>query len=99
MTGPSNFECSFAGGCLLEIQADSLASILKNDSVNNFISVCDEPCEFIEASSDPSKSVCKVPKMSTAYSDSAFYIATTKDDLRFRRTFGTLNNMKRVFDH
>lgn len=68
-TGPTGLECSFAGGCHLEIQADALSSILKNDTVNNYVSVCDEKCEFIEESSDATKSVCKIPKMSTVYSN------------------------------
>lgn len=72
---------------------------MKNDTVNNFISVCDEPCEFIESKSDSSKAVCKVPKMSTVYSNQEFSIETTKDDLRFRRTFGNLLEVPKVFDH
>ena len=98
-TGPTGLECSFAGGCLLEITADGLSSVLKNDSVNNFISVCDEKCEFVESSSDGTKSVCKLPKISTVYSNANFNIETTKDDLRFRRTFSTLTDPEKVFDH
>jgi hypothetical protein len=68
-SGPANFECSFAGGCQLEVTSEGLSSILKNDSINNFISVCDEKCEFVESASDSSKSVCNVPKISTVYSN------------------------------
>jgi hypothetical protein len=67
--GPTGFECSFAGGCQLEITAEGLSSILKNDTVNNYISVCDEKCEFIESASDSTKSVGKLPKISTVYSN------------------------------
>jgi len=41
-----SLSCSFSGGCKLEVTADGLSTILRNDSVNNFISVCDETCEF-----------------------------------------------------
>jgi shikimate kinase len=50
--------CSFAGGCNLEVNAEGLSTMLKNNSVDNFISVCDEPCHFIELLSDSSKAVC-----------------------------------------
>lgn len=51
-TGPTGLECSFAGGCTLEVTAEGLSSILANDSTNNFISVCDEKCEFDQSLSD-----------------------------------------------
>jgi len=37
--------------------------------MNNYITVCDEKCEFNETLSDGSKSVCKMPKISTVYSN------------------------------
>lgn len=43
----STLTCSFAGGCNFTVNAEGLSTILKNDSINNFISVCDERCEFI----------------------------------------------------
>ena len=86
----SGLECSFAGGCNLEVYGEGLSSLLKNDTKNNFISVCDEKCEFDENLSDASKVVCKLPKMSTVYSNEAFKIERAHDDLRFRKTFGNL---------
>jgi len=68
-TGPTGLECSFAGGCMLEVAAEGLSSILNSDSKNNYITVCDEKCEFNETLSDGSKSVCKMPKISTVYSN------------------------------
>jgi hypothetical protein len=65
----SGLQCSFAGGCNIEVVAPGLSTILKNDSVNNFISVCDAKCEFLDNLSDQSKSTCKIPKMSTIYSN------------------------------
>jgi len=50
--GPTDFKCSFAGGCGLEVQAPGLSSILKNDTVNNYISICDEKCVFEKDRSD-----------------------------------------------
>lgn len=72
----NGLSCSFAGGCNLEVQADGLSTILKNDSTNNFISVCDEKCEFLPSASDSSKAVCELPKMSTVYSNANFKIET-----------------------
>lgn len=91
--------CSFAGGCNLEVTSEGLSSVLKNDSVNNFISVCDEVCEFVPSLSDSTKAVCKMPKMSTIYSNENFKIETQKEDLRFRKTFGNLNDVSVVFDN
>lgn len=98
-TASTGVQCSFAGGCHLEVQAEGLSTLLKNDSVNNFISVCDERCEFIHNLSDSTKATCRLPKMSTVYSNEQFKIETTKEDLRFRRTFGTLNDVSVVYDH
>jgi hypothetical protein len=72
--GPTGLECSFAGGCMLEVTAASLSSMLKNDTKNNYITVCDEKCEFNETLSDATKSVCKLPKISTVYSNEQFSI-------------------------
>lgn len=91
--------CSFAGGCNIEVVADGLSTILKNDSVNNFISICDEPCEFMESLSDSSKAVCKIPKISTVYSNQEFAIEVEKEDLRFRRTFGNYDNIANALDN
>jgi hypothetical protein len=47
-TGPTGFECSFAGGCTLEVTAEGLSSILKNDTVNNFISVLTKSASLLK---------------------------------------------------
>jgi hypothetical protein len=44
----TGLSCSFAGGCNLEVNAQGLSTILKSDPVNNFISVCDERCVFLD---------------------------------------------------
>lgn len=95
----SGLQCSFAGGCKLTVNADGLSTLLKNDSVNNFISVCDEQCTFVPEESTAQAAVCKVPKISTVYSNQDFKIETEKEDLRFRKTFGTIHDLNKVFDH
>jgi len=72
---------------------------LKNDSVNNFISVCDETCEFLPLESTAQKSVCKLPKISTVYSNENFKIETEKEDLRFRKKFGNVKDVSMLFDN
>lgn len=97
-SGYTGLSCSFAGGCNLQINSEGLSTILKNDSANSFISVCDEKCEFLADLSDSSKAICKMPKMSTVYSNEQFKIETQKEDLRFRKTFGNLDDVSLVFD-
>jgi len=41
-----SLSCSFAGGCTLELEAEGLSGMLKNDSIANKITVCEEKCEF-----------------------------------------------------
>lgn len=98
-SGYTGLTCSFAGGCNLQINSEGLSTILKNDTTNNFISVCDEKCEFSAELSDSSKTTCKMPKMSTVHSNANYKIETPQDDLRFRKTFGNLDDVSMVFDH
>lgn len=73
--------------------------MLKSDPENNYISVCDDTCEFIEDLSDSSKAVCKLPKISTVYSNKNFKIEVENEDLRFRKTFGTMEDFEKAFDN
>jgi hypothetical protein len=91
--------CSFAGGCEIEVNAEGLSTILKNDSVNNFVSVCDEKCTFLPDKSNNQKATCRIPKISTVYSNQNFKIETEQEDLRFRRTFSNLKNTRMLFDN
>lgn len=75
-SGYTGLSCSFAGGCNLQMNAEGLSTILKNDSSINFITVCDEKCDFIKNLSDSSKAVCSLPKVSTIYSNENFKIET-----------------------
>lgn len=61
--------CSYAGGCLYEVQAAGLSSLLKQNSSKYNIKVCDEVCSFDEANSTADVAKCKLAKLSTAYSD------------------------------
>lgn len=98
-SGYTRLTCSFAGGCNIQINSEGLSTILKNDTTKNFISVCDEKCEFLPELSDSSKALCKMPKMSTVHSNENYKIETPKDDLRFRKTFGNLDDVSTVFDN
>lgn len=70
VTSSSNgVQCSFAGGCNIEVNAEGLSSLLKNDTTNNYITVCDEKCIFDEVSSTSTKAVCRMPPISTVYSN------------------------------
>ena len=42
----NELSCSFAGGCTLELEADGLSLMLKNDSISNKVTVCEETCVF-----------------------------------------------------
>jgi hypothetical protein len=73
--------------------------LLKSDTKNNYIQVCDEQCEFDDELSDATKAVCKLPKVSTVFSNQEFNIDVSHDDLRFRKTFGNLIDTETVFDN
>lgn len=90
-------ECSFAGGCAYEITAKGLSSLLKN-SKNHHVSVCDQICEYNEADSTADKAVCRIPRISTTYSDSNFKIAKSVDVLSSGVYFGSNANSAKAFD-
>jgi hypothetical protein len=57
----SGLECSFAGGCLFEVTSTGLASLIKNNSTENYVSVCEQPCLFSEEDSSSTVTKCKLP--------------------------------------
>jgi hypothetical protein len=65
----SGLECSFAGGCLYEVTSTGLASIIKSNSTKNYVSVCEQPCVFSEVDSSSTVTKCKLPQVSTIYSN------------------------------
>jgi hypothetical protein len=72
--------------------------MIMNDPENNYISVCDDSCEFDEDQSDSSKVVCTLPKLSTIYSNENFAIETESEDLDSGKYFGTAEDNYRAFD-
>jgi hypothetical protein len=94
----SGLQCSFAGECSYEVTSTGLASIIKNNETKNYISVCDERCVFDESSSTSTVTKCKVPKVSTIYSNENFEISTTSENLKSGKYFGTATNYAIAFD-
>lgn len=82
----------------MSITATGLSSVLKSKSEKNFVSVCDEKCVFDEASSTEAVAKCKVPKLSTAYSNSNFKITEATENLRANKYFGSNSDFMKVFD-
>jgi hypothetical protein len=95
----TGLQCSFAGECSYEVTSTGLASIIKNNEIKNYISVCDELCVFDEASSTSTVTKCKVPKVSTIYSNENFEIATESENLKSGNYFGTASNYEIAFDN
>lgn len=94
----TGLQCSFAGGCTYEVQANGLTQMIMHDQTNNFIGVCDELCVLDESQSTFSTAKCKLPKLSTAYSNENFGITTESEDLDSGRYFGTFEDNSMIFD-
>ena len=75
-----------------------LSSIIKQNETQNYISVCDEKCVFDESSSSATVTKCKVPKISTVYSNANFGIATPTENLKAGNYFGTATDFALAFD-
>lgn len=88
----------FAGGCSFEVTSTGLASILKKDPTNNFVSVCDEQCVFDEDTSSATVAKCKVPRLSTVYSNLNFKISTESENLKSGKYFGSAEDFSIAFD-
>jgi len=80
------------------VTAEGLTSVLQNSSTSNYISVCDEKCDLLEADSTSSVAKCKLPGLSTIYSNSNFTISEESDDLRATSYFGKASNYMVAFD-
>ena len=94
----TSLECSFAGGCLLEVGVAGLATAVSLNPEDNYVTVCDTVCKFNEASSTSSSYACNLPPISTAYSDENFGIGSETHSLQTGRYFGTGDNYARLFD-
>jgi hypothetical protein len=51
------------------------------DSDKNFISVCDVPCIYSDSDSDDETAKCRIPPISTSYSDQNFKISIPSENL------------------
>lgn len=78
--------------------ASGLASLLASNPSENNITVCGSLCHYSETDSTATIAKCKLPAMSTVYSNANFLIAQQEDDLRTGRAFGTLTDASLVFD-
>lgn len=94
----SGLECSYAGGCTYEVTAKSLFQMISANSSANYVEVCDEMCVLDESSSSLSSVQCKLPQLSTIYSNENFGIALESKDLDSGNYFGTFEDNSMVFD-
>jgi hypothetical protein len=94
----ANLQCSFAGGCEYEVHAAGLSALMKQDNNQHYVKVRDEKCVYNDNSSSATIAKCKIPKLSTLYSDANFNISTMTEDLKPPRKWGTLNNNSVPFD-
>jgi hypothetical protein len=91
-----SLSCSFAGGCLYEVSASGLASQLKHNPEENFVSVCGKKCEYDDAASSDSIAACRVPPVSTLYSDTTFGIQSSRALYGF--VTGSSGQIDKAFD-
>ncbi|MFS8159498.1 MAG: IPT/TIG domain-containing protein [Candidatus Roizmanbacteria bacterium] len=66
-TSSAALSCSFAGGCLLSINVNGLASSMANGLAA--VTVCGQSCVYSASSSTASTAKCAVPALSTVYSN------------------------------
>jgi hypothetical protein len=95
----SGLQCSFAGGCNYEVSSVGLSSILKGDSAINYLTVCDEKCVFNEKESTSTSAKCKMPKLSTVYSNQNYNVSTESENLKSGKYFGTAQDYEIAFDN
>jgi hypothetical protein len=89
-------ECSFNGGCMLEINSVGLASSMKN-SEHTYLTVCEQTCAFDEDLSSASTAVCELQSLRTTYSQDTFEI--TEFGYLNGTLFGSANTqVENVFD-
>ena len=68
------YTCSFAGGCLYDVEMQGLSSLLRGDPSNNYISVCGRKCLYADDTSTTDRAHCHLPPLSTTFSNAAFAI-------------------------
>jgi hypothetical protein len=65
----------------------------------SFIEVCNDVCVLDESQSTPSSAKCKLPKLSTIYSNENFGIVRESEDLDSGNYFGDFENNAMLFDN
>ena len=75
-----------------------LASLLKHKPDENYIQVCESPCEYLDSESTSSAVKCKLPPLSTAYSNANFQISTPSVSLDSGTHFGTGEDYELALD-
>lgn len=73
--------------------------MLELNPQHHFVTVCDEKCELDADASDQNTAVCKVPKLSTVFSNQNFKVETESEDLKFKEIMGNLQDIDVVFDN
>jgi hypothetical protein len=68
--------CSFAGGCLIQIDQAGLFPTILSDPEKNRISVCNDICIISEADSNDSVTSCQLTALATLYSASQYNMTT-----------------------
>lgn len=96
ITSVADVSCSFAGGCTYQVEGVGVATMMA--AGKSSLSICDEVCEYIDDESTGELASCKLPPLSTVYSDAAFTIDELKEDLKPRAIFGTLDDNNVPFD-
>jgi hypothetical protein len=89
--------CSFAGGCDFTVTSPGLASVIKAHSTQNYIDVCSIKSDLDTAQSTSGQVSCKLPSLSTVYSNENFGIATV-GVINSGKYFGTGSNPENAFD-
>ena len=75
LTSSDAVSCSFNGGCTLGMKGTAgLKTMLTSKPKENFITVCEQKCEILEAESGPGDIKCKIPAVPTTYSNNNFQI-------------------------
>jgi len=100
-SSPAALKCSFEGGCKYEVKATpGLSSLLKSKPEYNYIKICEKKCAVVAADSVSGTTVCKVPSVSTTYSNQNFKIEVPSESLNSGVYFGNWEEKaKLAFDN
>mmetsp|Transcript_20884 Transcript_20884/g.32246 ORF Transcript_20884/g.32246 Transcript_20884/m.32246 type:complete len:613 (+) Transcript_20884:4414-6252(+) len=94
----SNVECSFAGGCIYKITAEGLATVAQKSPEENYLQVCGSNCTFDSDASTGDDMACKLPAVSTVYSNANFGVEKITHDLDSGNYFGSSDEVSILWD-